>query len=873
MAKHIVLETEPVLKQILLLIDTSTGNHNHILNLLIDAFYKEIDTYVLSKKEVSHNASKISPLGIHLLDRIREKISYAVLFLDSEKQKAEVLNAIAKLEPHEAKILILVPARNKSDFLDVYLEVKSKKNISILFVGDIFGVLFQHTKLSKLITSSLSSCTIEVFGNGLTPIFPVSDEDFTNSIKHILLGIKSPTPFYNAYYKDPQTVLSFAHHLKRVEPELSISYEAQVGVSSDSFSQERIIYERVGVRPEYIKPLKGFDKSVESMPYDELAKPVKKQKRMKRIHRQKIVKGVRQFAFKIMVALALYSVVSLGVLVLSFIFLRQGLENFMKGDVKQSVSRLELSNYLYTFSAPSVSAALFMPESPLTSSLREYAQVYSDVQENLDPAVGILKDIDDNKSLSVKQLNILEDLAVSLYFLVQKYNIPELKNVFSSKDFQNNADFLTLFPFITELGGFNGEKSYVLLFQNSNELRPTGGFIGSVGYITLTKGKIRSLTVDDVYDLDGQLKGHVEPHYIIRRYLQPSLYLRDSNFNPDFDVSASSSAFLYNTESKRKIDGIIAVDTYVLKKMVEIAGPIKLDSADKVLSSENIVEILQDSIQEDYFEGSTKKKQLLGELIKKLTVIYETDTGKQIELVKSLPSLMRSKHLLLSFPSKSLQKTLINNGLSGSLKDTRLKSHDIPDYLSVNEANIGVNKANAYVSRKVSYSARLENSTLFSDAALSLENSGKETYKAYVRFIIPEQANITSIIVNDQPQTIVPAVTNPIQFERTAFKAPTGLEVDSVIQDGHKLVGFIVEVPSFTTSNIHVLYSTAYPIKDARVSYSLLFIKQPGTDRYPFLVQLESNDEYRVPKGKNNILMNNLVDGDVEIMSELIKTR
>ena len=39
-------------------------------------------------------------------------------------------------------------------------------------------------------------------------------------------------------------------------------------------------------------------------------------------------------------------------------------------------------------------------------------------------------------------------------------------------------ELLTLYP---NFAGFKEPKTYLVLLQNSNELRPTGGFIGSVG--------------------------------------------------------------------------------------------------------------------------------------------------------------------------------------------------------------------------------------------------------------------------------------------------------------------------------------------------------------------------------------------------------
>jgi len=71
------------------------------------------------------------------------------------------------------------------------------------------------------------------------------------------------------------------------------------------------------------------------------------------------------------------------------------------------------------------------------------------------------------------------------------------------------------------------------------ELRPTGGFIGSFGLLNFENGKLGNLNVNDIYAIDGQLKGHVAPPDELLHFLgQPNWYMRDSNWSPDFPISA-----------------------------------------------------------------------------------------------------------------------------------------------------------------------------------------------------------------------------------------------------------------------------------------------------------------------------------------------
>lgn len=94
---------------------------------------------------------------------------------------------------------------------------------------------------------------------------------------------------------------------------------------------------------------------------------------------------------------------------------------------------------------------------------------------------------------------------------------------------------LTLKPF---LGGkiLSQERQTILvLLQNNMELRPTGGFIGSYALLNFFQGKLVDFEVYDVYEADGQLRGHAEPPADLKQYLgEDGWYLRDANWSPLF---------------------------------------------------------------------------------------------------------------------------------------------------------------------------------------------------------------------------------------------------------------------------------------------------------------------------------------------------
>ena len=79
-----------------------------------------------------------------------------------------------------------------------------------------------------------------------------------------------------------------------------------------------------------------------------------------------------------------------------------------------------------------------------------------------------------------------------------------LRNLTGSKQ----ISLLTIAP---EIIGFNGEKNYLLLFQNNLELRPAGGYIGNFGIVKVKNGNPISFEIHDTNIFDGFGKIQTDP--------------------------------------------------------------------------------------------------------------------------------------------------------------------------------------------------------------------------------------------------------------------------------------------------------------------------------------------------------------------------
>ncbi len=171
----------------------------------------------------------------------------------------------------------------------------------------------------------------------------------------------------------------------------------------------------------------------------------------------------------------------------------------------------------------------------------------------------------------------------------------------------------SVLPLVPSFIAQDSKKTYLLLFQNSAELRPTGGFIGSYGLLTFEKGKLLDFNVEDIYSADGQLKGYVEPPAPIKEFLgQNTWYFRDSNWDPDFPISAQRAEWFLKKTTNRSVDGVIAVNLPAVKELLKATGTINLTDYNEEVTADNLFERAEYHSEIDFFPGSTQKKRFLG---------------------------------------------------------------------------------------------------------------------------------------------------------------------------------------------------------------------------------------------------------------------
>ena len=143
-------------------------------------------------------------------------------------------------------------------------------------------------------------------------------------------------------------------------------------------------------------------------------------------------------------------------------------------------------------------------------------------------------------------------------------------------------------------GGKTGPQTYLILMQNEDELRPTGGFLTAVGTAVVKDGKLLSIEIASSDLVDDFSKPYPIPPWQFEKFMNIELLLfRDSNWFTDFPTTVEWAEYFYSYSRAVSADGVIALDMHVIERMLETLGPVRVTSVSFPITSDNVQEYLR----------------------------------------------------------------------------------------------------------------------------------------------------------------------------------------------------------------------------------------------------------------------------------------
>jgi hypothetical protein len=508
-------------------------------------------------------------------------------------------------------------------------------------------------------------------------------------------------------------------------------------------------------------------------------------------------------------------------------------------------------------------------------SLNEIAKVFSKIknpigqttQEDLS-LLELFKDVQKNivvvkAEMDIAQQNIdkisVDDLPEDKRdkFILLKQQLPELRNAMDM--FLGNSDI-----FVDLLGG-NGPRKYLFLFQNNSEMRATGGFVGSYGLLDISNGHVKKFFIDGIFNPDGQLQKRIVPPEPIQK-ISASWSMHDSNWFPDFPVSARKAIVFYEMTGGPTADGVIALTPTVMQKLLDITGPINMPEYDVVLDSKNFIELTQYKVEVDYDKEENKPKKILSDLAP--LILEKLLNGKDPKMLASAAqaflSGLQEKHILLYSQNSELEKVISKQGWSGEVLPAQ------KDYISVINTNINGFKTDAVVDEKIKHQAQIqEDGSIIDTVEISRHhNGGNSQYEwlnkvnaDYMRVYVPEGSKLLEVSGQTRETVKAPLDYDALGFQRDAdvVKQEKGIAIDQesgtriYTENGKTVFGNWTYVSPQETVTIRYKYLLPFRIFQVTNSdgnqidsYSLVAQKQSGSVGSEFFSEISYPENYEI---------------------------
>lgn len=406
------------------------------------------------------------------------------------------------------------------------------------------------------------------------------------------------------------------------------------------------------------------------------------------------------------------------------------------------------------------------------------------------------------------------------------------------------VDAKPLIKNLPEILGAEREQTYVILFMNDKELRPTGGFLTAYSVFRVDKGRFKVDRSSDIYSLDATISTHPPAPREIKSYHKNvnRLFIRDSNLSPDYLASIRMFEELYDKSSERvDYDGIIAVDTHVLVDALEILGDTEVrgvlfsSKTDKRCNCPQVIYRLLDEIDRPVAYMKEDRKGILGDLLLGLTQKALGFSPSQYwgSLSQMMIKNLNEKHVLVYMIDKETQKSMEGLNFAG-----RIKEFD-GDYLHINDTNFAGAKSNLYVKHQVKSETEITRSGKV-ERTLTLEYRNPEPHSnCNLEFagVLGQGGLCINATLRNWLRIYVPLGSKLVEFKGSQTKVESYDELGKTVFEG-----FMTVQPE-GKAQVTVKYTLPFEVDD-KDNYKLLIQKQPGTVGHSYQV-LVNGDRVR----------------------------
>ncbi|MBU1118923.1 DUF4012 domain-containing protein [Patescibacteria group bacterium] len=376
-------------------------------------------------------------------------------------------------------------------------------------------------------------------------------------------------------------------------------------------------------------------------------------------------------------------------------------------------------------------------------------------------------------------------------------------------------DIVVISKLFPALAGYPNEQTYLLLFQNNTELRPSGGFLGSYGIVKVKDAEMLEFTTHDVYGLDQKADIEVDPPWQIKKLAAPfnkSWYMRDANWSPDFAESSKEVMNFYALEGGTEtFDGVVGITPDFISFLLEITGPTQIPGYPYTFTKDNVTEQLEFHVEKNFVDKGIdfhERKDIISDLAAVLLgKVMTLPREKWMTMADVVQRSLMEKHLVMYMENPDIQKFLVDKNWAGTVQD-------VPgDYMMVVDSNMASLKTDEFIERQYEYTLDATGDKPRVEAHLTYKNTApgftwKTTrYRNWNRIYVPEGSEFLGVEGNEKSGEYYIDPANPYEVTQELGKTSFGTFVTIEPGEQRELTySYDVPVTIFGDDNEYTLY-------------------------------------------------------------------
>ena len=403
---------------------------------------------------------------------------------------------------------------------------------------------------------------------------------------------------------------------------------------------------------------------------------------------------------------------------------------------------------------------------------------------------------------------------------------------------QTTLDALALMP--TWLGA-DKPRLYLLVAQNSDELRATGGFVSTVALVRVERGRITLEEFQDSYAVDDLTKRHPIPPEPLYKYMYAWQWmLRDANWSPDFPTTARQLQTLYQFDRGVTTDGVIALNQNLIPRVLQATGPIGLEAYNERVDADNAIAKIRQYWVSPWGEGRPEqwwvhRKDFIGKFMQALMQRLLAGQFDRAQLARGVLDALTTKDLLI-YVSDGSPAHPTGFTFGGALYPGSADAFMLVD------SNVGFNKVNVNIAQRLEYAVVVEPTRQVRSAVtITYTNHSPDdgTFCVHVPRYLAGYTDLQNGCYWNYMRVLVPAESEPVRVK--GLPAP----MKDIPEQGRAVFGGYFVLPRGKTQAVRFEYRLPLTAL-AESRYTLHLEKQPGAPPLPTQVRVTLPESWTI---------------------------